>query len=87
MEDTIINLTSNTTVLISILGVAGYTTLSTICSGISKVLPDNIEKDTKLLGLKIGKIRGFYNPFMKVVNKIALNTGKAANNPNVQQPK
>jgi len=84
MEDMVIGLAARPDVLIGLLGLAGYTTLCTICSALSKLLPDSIDKDTRLLGMRVGKIRGFYNPGMKYVNKVAFNSGKAANNPNAQ---
>lgn len=84
MEDMIINLASRSDLLIGLLGVTGFTTLSTTCSYLSKVLPDTIEKETRFLGSRVGALRGVYNPFMKYANKVAFNTGKAANNPTQQ---
>ena len=84
MEDMVINIAARPDVLIYALGAAGFTTLTTICSGLSTFMPDVLTKESKFLGIRFGAIRGIYNPFMKVVNKIALNTGKAANNPSVQ---
>lgn len=84
MEDMVIGLAARPDVLIGLLGLAGYTTLTTICSALSKVLPDSIEKNTKFAGIRFGAIRGAYNPTMKYVNKVAFNTGKAANNPENQ---
>tara|TARA_Y100000590_G_C15742063_1_gene1020601 strand:- start:152 stop:406 length:255 start_codon:yes stop_codon:yes gene_type:complete len=84
MEDMVIGLAARPDVLIGLLGLAGYTTLCTVCSALSKLMPDTITKDSTLLGMRIGKLRCPYNKTMKFINKVALNTGKATNNPEVQ---
>lgn len=84
MEDTIINLASQPTTLIPLIGGAAYTSLCTFCSVLSRYLPDTINKESKVLGIRVGRSRGIYNRIMKFVNKVAFNTGKATNNPEVQ---
>jgi len=84
MEESITNLVSQPATLIPLIGYTAYTTLCTICSAMSKVLPDTITKGSMFLGMRIGKLRGPYNKVMKFANKIAFNSGKAANNPNAQ---
>ena len=63
----------------------GGASISTACSFISKYLPDTIKKETEFLGVRLGAIRGFYNPFMSLVNAIAFNSGKASNSPKAQK--
>lgn len=74
---------NNYVAILQVFGITG-TAVSTTASVISKYLPDTIKKDTTILGIRVGKIRGFYNPFMYLVNKIGFNTGKASNHPKAQ---
>lgn len=71
---------NNYQAILASFGIVGAS-VSTTASLISKYFPDTIVKETKLLGIRFGAIRGFYNPFMYLVNKIAFNSGKASNKP------